>query len=126
MKNVERDALSDYEPAAPSLPLGEERRPRGEFIRGPIPLPWVAEAARLRGRALAVGLAIWFRKGIEKKATFQLYPSALERLGVSRWSAYRALKGLEKAGLVRAERRRGRSPVVTVLDRADLKAEGQA
>jgi hypothetical protein len=92
------------------------RRHRQEFIKGPLPVAWMARAAGLRGQALAVALAIWFRRGIERAGTFPLYPSALDRFGVNRWSAYRGLTALEKAGLVIVHRRRGRSPAVTILD----------
>jgi len=71
----------------------------------------MGEAARLPGQALAVTLAIWFRRGIERKDTFPLYPSALRRFGVSRWSGYRALAALEKRGLVSVNRKQGRAPL---------------
>jgi hypothetical protein len=93
------------------------RRPREEFIRGPLPLAWMGKAARLPGQALAVALAIWFRRGIEQKDSLSLYPSALERFGVNRWSGYRALEALEGAGLVRVSRKQGRAPVVTIIQR---------
>ncbi len=99
-----------------------QRRPRREFIRGPLPVDWFGRAARLPGQALAVALAIWFRRGIEKKLTFSLYPSALKKFGVSRWSAYRALEVLEEDGLIEVDRRRGRTPVVTLIEVSDVEA----
>ncbi len=36
----------------------------GEFLKGPIPLPWLTAASKLSGKApLAVALAIWFEAG---------------------------------------------------------------
>jgi hypothetical protein len=105
-------------------PRKARRRPRHEFIRGPLPVWWLAKAAELPGQALAVGLAVWFRRGIEKARTFPLYPSALAKFGVNRWSFYRALKALEEVGLLAVSRKRGRSPVVTVLD-CPTQAEGE-
>jgi hypothetical protein len=94
-------------------------RPRaGEwFLRGPIPWGWVTQAARLPGRTLHVGLAVWFWAGIQKRATihFSIAPLSAE-LGVSRTTAYRALVHLERAGLVSVERHRGRKPNVTLLE----------
>jgi hypothetical protein len=29
------------------------------FLKGPVPMPWLATAARLPGKALAVGIALW-------------------------------------------------------------------
>jgi hypothetical protein len=76
----------------------------------------MARAAELPGQALAVALAVWFRRGIEGAGTFSLYPSALGKFRVNRWSAYRALTALERAGLVSVKRQRGRAPVVTILE----------
>ena len=36
------------------------------FIRGPIPLAWLNVAARLPGKTLNVGLAIWWLAGMSK------------------------------------------------------------
>jgi hypothetical protein len=111
------ESLADY--TAPRTGPTDRRRAgrrRREYIRGPLPLAWMARAAGLPGRSLAVALAIWFRRGVERSATFPLYPSALRRMHVSRWSGYRALAALEEAGLVSVERQPGRCPVVTILD----------
>ena len=40
----------------------------------------------------------------------------LATMGVSRYAAYRNLLRMESANLVRVERHRGRSPIVTILD----------
>jgi hypothetical protein len=66
--------------------------------------------------ALAVALSIYFRSGIEQSKRAVLFPSALKRFHVNRWSAYRALTALENAGLVTVTRQSGRSPLVTILD----------
>src|SRR5262245_4801756 len=116
MTGPTHDGLGAYAADGTAPARGRRVRPRKEFIRGPLPLWWMARAAALRGQALAVSLAIWFRRGIEGAAPFPLYPSALSKLGVNRWSSYRALAALEKAGLIAVERRKGRCPVVTVLE----------
>jgi hypothetical protein len=89
--------------------------PCREFVRGPIPVWWLARAAALPGKALAVGLAVWFRRGLCKKRTFRLFPSAPTRFGVNRFALYRALKALEGAGLVTVQRVPGGSPVITLI-----------
>jgi hypothetical protein len=106
----------DHVPAPTKKSKKRNRQSKPEFIKGPIPLHWLSQAAALSGKALAVGLALWFRSGIEKRRSVKLHPSTLTKLGVSRWSMYRALDALEAAGLVRVQRHRGRSPTVTVLD----------
>jgi hypothetical protein len=90
-------------------------RPSGAFLKGPIPLDWLALASRLRGKALAVGLAVWFESGRKKRRTVTLTGPVLNRFGVNRFAAYRALRALEGAGLARAERRAGKNPTVEIL-----------
>lgn len=83
------------------------RHKRGqEFLCGPVPLPWLRQAATLRGKALAVGIALWF------KATGTLWG----KLGIHRKSAYRGLSALETAGLITVVRHAGRAPVVTIVE----------
>ena len=96
---------------------GSRRSPLqlGHFVKGPIPLAWLGSAAGLPGKALAVGLAIWFQRGLKKRETVTLTGSVLNQLGVSRHAKYRALAALEKAGLVRVERRTGKNPTVEIL-----------
>lgn len=99
-------------PRQPPSPLA----PGQLFLRGPIPLDWLSTAGSLSGHAIHVGLTLWFEAGLKRDRTVRLRPSVLRRFGVSRWSAYRALKALEQANLVRVNRRRGRSAIVTLLD----------
>src|SRR5215469_4111057 len=69
---------------------------RGEkFLRGPIPWSWLSIAARLPGKALSVGLAIWHLNGFKNTGTVELSRRPLEDLGVSRQAGYRGLRTLE-------------------------------
>jgi hypothetical protein len=86
------------------------------FLKGPVPLPWLAVAATLPGKALAVGTLIWFLQGLRKNHTVKLTPSWLRQFGVERQAAYRALKALERARLITIARKRGESPTVTIVD----------
>src|SRR6516225_9395947 len=92
------------------------RRTRGLFIRGPIPIEWVRQAALLPGKAaVAVGMAVWHGMGMEARGgALKLTPRLLNRLGVNRKSANRGLKRLASAGLLKVTRRRGRCPVVEI------------
>jgi hypothetical protein len=36
------------------------------FLKGPVPMPWLAAAAKLSGRAFAVGVLLWFFAGLTK------------------------------------------------------------
>lgn len=113
---VVTDGLDGYAGSSwkPTTKRSKHRNLSGEFIRGPLPLRWFSLAAQLPGPALAVALAVWFRRGIERRDTVTLFPSALRKFGLSRWSGYRGLKTLEVAGLAVVKRHCGRSPVVTI------------
>ena len=105
------DALA----ARPSKP---PRHRQGEaFLKGPIPMAWLALAARLPGRALHMGLILWYWAGITKRRVVAPSLSRAEReFGVSRTALARGLAALEHADLVSVDRRAGRKPVVTLLD----------
>ena len=85
---------------------------KSRFVKGPLQLEWIATAARLRGSALSVGIRLWFLAGLNRSSTVTL--AGMAEFGVTRWSAQRALKDLEQAGLVAVERRAGRKPIVTI------------
>lgn len=87
------------------------------FLKGPIPLWWLAAAARLPGKALAVGIAIWYRAGRAKSDTVGGSWRLWAELGVDRSAMYRALRQLEAAGLIVVERSNGKNPVITLVRR---------
>lgn len=93
--------------------------PRAPFLKGPIPLAWLTAASALSGKALQIALAIRFLSGVQRSRVVRLAPSVVARFGVDRHAAYRALKVLECAQLVKAVRRRGRAPEVTILEGND-------
>ena len=93
---------------------GKRTRP-GIFLKGPIPWAWLAAASRLNGQALQIGVVLWLEVGFSGEHTVRLLNIRATELGVSRWSRYRALDALEAAGLIHADRQRGRSTRVTVL-----------
>ena len=99
-----------------------ERRKRqaekrgGQFLRGPVPLTWLAGAGAMPGKALAIGVFLWWRAGIEKRRSgLQLNCRRLERFGVSRQACSRALSALERAGLVTVDRQSGKCPRVSII-----------
>ncbi len=77
-------------------------------------MPWLETVAKLPGKALAVSILICFLRGVTKKCEFTLRPSLLKRLNVERKAGYRALRQLEAAGLVTVQRKRGKSPVISL------------
>jgi hypothetical protein len=90
--------------------------PKGEFLRGPIPLTWLSPASRLPGKALALALALWFQCGRKNCCEVDMSGKILERFNVSRKAMYHGLKALESAGLVSVVKRPGKNPTVTILD----------
>ena len=85
------------------------------FLKGPIPMAWLNEAAKLPGKAINLGLAIWWLAGMAQTKTFKLTGKALDQLGVSRDTAADALKRLEGRGLIRVQRAPGQRPTVEIL-----------
>jgi hypothetical protein len=86
------------------------------FFAGPIPLRWLEEAARLPGKTLHAGIALWFAAGLAKSAKIPLSNISGCRFGLDRNSKYRALEWLEGARLISVVRRPGKTPMVTILD----------
>ena len=90
----------------------------GEFLSGPIPLSWLGRVARLSGqKVLAVALALWFLVGLSD-STFdlKLTSAVLARFGVARSAKWRALRTMEAAGLIRIGSRKGKNPLVAIVE----------
>jgi hypothetical protein len=88
---------------------------RGKFIAGPIAVLWVVQASRLGVKALLVGLALWHLKKLRQADTFIVSNLMVRDWGIQPDAKTRALRKLEKAGLIRIERHGKRSPQVTLL-----------
>lgn len=117
--DIARLTLADnIAPTARPRPSARRPYPRkGEkFLAGPIPLGWLEQAGRLPGRALHIGIALWFQAGLRRNATVTMPTEFLRQMGVDRFAGARALRGLESAGLVSVERAPGRKPVVTISE----------
>jgi DNA-binding transcriptional ArsR family regulator len=96
------------------------RRPkpvRGNFIAGPVDVAWVCEASHMGVKALLVGLALWHIRGLKKTDTFIVSNLRVGEWGIKPDAKSRALRALEKAGLVTIARRGKRSPQVTLVVR---------
>lgn len=89
------------------------------FLKGPIPWSWLRIAGHLPGRALHVGIAVWHVCQMQRSATIPISQRLLSEIGVSRFSAYRALRRLESAGLLTVRRYRGRLAIVTLVSPSD-------
>jgi hypothetical protein len=106
VKRVRLDSSSgQYIDAPMSLP----------FLKGPIPMTWLNAAAKLPGKTLNVGIAIWWLAGMSKNTSFKITGKALDQLGVSRDAASDALKRLEDHGLILIKRSAGHRPTVQIV-----------
>ena len=91
------------------------RFPKGErFLKGPISMKWLNAAACLPGKALHVAICIWHVSGVTRSLQVKISSEVLGNMGIKRHAGYRALKSLERRGLVKVVRHRGRCPVVTI------------
>jgi DNA-binding MarR family transcriptional regulator len=85
------------------------------FLRGPIPADWLKAAGQLPGKALHVGLVAWYVAGLRsKRDDLPVSSERAAQFGVTRQSKYRALRALERAGLVSVKRNGNRAPAVTI------------
>jgi DNA-binding IscR family transcriptional regulator len=70
----------------------------------------------LPGKALAVGLMLWFQSGLTRRRTVHFCLAHAATQGVPTSTARRAVRELERAGLVTVQRKPGRGLDVTLLD----------
>jgi hypothetical protein len=94
---------------------------QGKFIAGPIDVAWVIQAKRLGATPLLVGLALWHLKRLRQADTFTVSNLMLQEWGVQPDAKSRALRALEKAGLIRVERRGKCSPRIALIVTAPVR-----
>jgi hypothetical protein len=96
---------------------GRRERSRQPFLRGPIPLSWLSHAIAARGSAVAVGLSLWFMRGVAPASPdIKVTRAVRRRLGLSQDQMHRGLLRLQSVGLVEfVSRGRGRCPVVRIV-----------
>jgi len=85
------------------------------FIRGPIPLNWIKKASGIGGKALNVGISLWFMHGVKQSVSFRTTRETLRIANCSRQTFSRSLDSLELSGLIKVARSSGRRPEVTIL-----------
>jgi hypothetical protein len=88
---------------------------RDKFIAGPIDVSWVCRAGRLGVKALLVGLALWYLRGLRRSNSFTVSNLMMQEWGIWPDAKSRALRKLENAKLISVERADKRSPRVTLV-----------
>jgi hypothetical protein len=124
---VEKIDLSQYDitdtcrklnitPLVQSRPRLTNRTPKldAPYVRQ-IPLSWAEQASHLPGKALHVGIIIWYLAGVSKSDTVRLTRRWLRRFGIHHETGRRALVTLEQADLIAVKRMGKKSPWVTLL-----------
>jgi hypothetical protein len=87
----------------------------GLFLKGPIPMSRIGQANKLGGQALALLLAIQHRCDVTGSSTVTLPRSLLADLGIDKFAKARGLRALEAAGMITAERQKGKAARVTLV-----------
>lgn len=111
----------DYRAASPGspppAPKSRRRRSQEPFLRGPVPMPWLAQAQTLTLAAMGVALALWFQRGVRRHGGPVKVTSAVRRhMGLSNDQARRGIQALATAGLLRVWKGgRGRCAVVQIV-----------
>ncbi len=86
---------------------------REHFLKGPIPMGWLAAAAKLPGSVMEVAIYLWYLAGMRRTGEVTVPASKIGQFScASRFTVYRALGELEKADLIAVKRHRGRHAVV--------------
>lgn len=85
------------------------------FIKGPISLEWMGQAARLPGKTLHVALALQYMAGLTNSLTVKLTAKTLGVFGVARDAKGDAIARLRNAGLISVDQSPGRAPSITLL-----------
>jgi hypothetical protein len=109
-------------PSSKSTPkIRKSRRKVGEFLRGPIPWPWIQAAFESRGSSLFVALAIRHFSDLMGKRTIRISQVDLGGGIVCRNAVSHALSFLESRGLIQVDREPGRLLAITVKELPESK-----
>jgi len=92
------------------------------FLRGPVPMDWLSQAAELPGKTLNVALAIWWLNGMSQSESFKLTRKSLSLLCIKRDATSISLKRLEGAGLIKVKRNVGQRPTISIIHLQDIKS----
>ncbi len=82
----------------------------GDYIRGPIPVAWLATAASISVAATRVGLALWYVSGCKKGSnTVRISHHARDLFDLDNSTLCRGAKSLVEHGLLRVVEKRAGS-----------------
>ncbi|MCB1086061.1 MAG: hypothetical protein KDM63_03375 [Verrucomicrobiae bacterium] len=94
------------------------------FVRGPIPLGWLAKAFALTPSAMKCAAALYYQRGLCRNTRFKVEPARFRELGINGTARHRGLNELAKAGLIEVEQCPGQCPFVTIIeDKSEIEHE---
>ncbi len=93
--------------------IKRQSKAKDPYVRT-IPLSWICMASSLPGKALHVGIVIWFLFGVNRSQTIILTRKWLNNFGLTPETGRRGLLALESAELVPVERCGKKCPTVTL------------
>ena len=103
-------------PTIEKILLRKKKKVSGQFIKGPVPLVWMCEACKLSKNALKAALAIRFLGGILGDEWIELRNRDVAKFKLNRSGKSFGLKELEESGLIEIRRRRGKSPLIKIIE----------
>ena len=103
-----RTKVSSDEPKS----VGKEDK---RFIKAPLPYDWITRAAKLGGKSLHAAMAIRYMSGLTSSNTVKLTHRTMIGFGINVKASYTVIRRLEEGNLITVERRKGRSPIVTIV-----------
>lgn len=108
----------------PKVPTTRQSEP---FIRGPIPVWWIAQAATIsRRNALIVGTVLWWLAGMRSgHSDLVLTVQRCKLFGLGRKGVDRGLRDLEEANLIRVSRKKGQAARVDLIVNPETRADTQ-
>lgn len=117
-------SADDYRAASPAElpPAPTQKQARrvhaGEkFLRGPVPIPWLAAAHRQCKSAMGIAIALWLEIGMRgNREPIKVTRKIRRHMGLSNDQARRGIHALAAAGLLRVcKGGRGRCTVVEIV-----------
>ena len=114
---ADAEILAELCDTAATLALKRRRqeRHRDSFVKGPIAVDWIRACQACHPAALALALGIRMMVDRSGDETVAVGNPLSQALGLSPDARRRALAALERAGLVRVERRPGQLPRATLV-----------
>jgi DNA-binding transcriptional ArsR family regulator len=107
------DRLIPFELASPKEKGGSQAPIPVGFVKGPLRLDWIAAVSRC-GPPKTLRVVLALKAQADRQSSVWVTPpyAILRSLGVSTVDLSRCLSALERAGLIEAQRRRGRPSLV--------------